>query len=90
MLPIWLANHGGDNTMSLSEAAKSPLVIAAIQKAIDETNKLVSRAESIRKFVIIDSELTEGSGHLTPSLKLKRNVVMKDFAWAVDEIYSND
>ena len=90
MLPIWLANHGGDNTMSISEAAKSPLVIAAVQKAIDQANTLVSRAESIRKFVIIESELTEGSGHLTPSLKLKRNVVMKDFAWAVDEIYSTD
>ncbi len=73
--------------MSVADAAKSPLVIAAIQSAIDEANKLVSRAESIRKFVIIGSELTESSGHLTPSLKLKRSVVMKDFAWAVDELY---
>ena len=90
MLPIWLANHGGDNTMSVAQAAKSPLVLAAIQKAIDEANNLVSRAESIRKFVIIDAELTEASGHLTPSLKLKRSVVLKDFAWAVDEIYSTN
>lgn len=91
MLPIWLANHGGDNTMTVAQASKSPIVVAAIQNAIDEANKLVSRAESIRKFVIIDSELTEASGHLTPSLKLKRSVVMKDFASAVDEIYgSND
>jgi long-chain acyl-CoA synthetase len=91
MLPIWLANHGGDNTMTVAQAAKSPVVVAAIQNAIDEANKLVSRAESIRKFVIIDSELTEASGHLTPSLKLKRSVVMKDFASAVDEIYgAND
>lgn len=91
MLPIWLANHGGDNTMTVAQASKSPIVVAAIQNAIDEANKLVSRAESIRKFVIIDSELTEASGHLTPSLKLKRSVVMKDFASAVDEIYgAND
>jgi long-chain acyl-CoA synthetase len=89
MLPIWLANHDGDKTMSVSDAAKSPIVIAAIQSAIDEANKLVSRAESIRKFVIIDSELTEASGHLTPSLKLKRNVVMQDFASAVEEIYGD-
>ena len=87
MLPIWLANHGGEKTMSIADAAKSPLVIAAIQSAIDEANKLVSRAESIRKFVIIGSELTESSGHLTPSLKLKRSVVLQDFAWAVEEIY---
>ena len=91
MLPIWLANHGGDNTMTVAQASKSPIVLEAIQKAIDEANNLVSRAESIRKFVVIDSELTEASGHLTPSLKLKRSVVMKDFASAVDEIYgSND
>jgi long-chain acyl-CoA synthetase len=64
-------------------------VIAAIQAAVDEANKLVSRAESIRKFVLITTELTEASGHLTPSLKLKRNVVMQDFAWAVEEIYGD-
>jgi long-chain acyl-CoA synthetase len=89
MLPIWLANHGGDKTMTVANAAKSPLVIAAIQSAIDEANKEVSKAESIRKFVIIGNELTESSGHLTPSLKLKRNVVMQDFAWAVEEIYGD-
>jgi long-chain acyl-CoA synthetase len=89
MLPIWLANHGGDKAMTVADAAKSPLVIAAIQSAIDEANKEVSKAESIRKFVIIGNELTESSGHLTPSLKLKRNVVMQDFAWAVEEIYGD-
>ena len=89
MLPIWLANHGGDKAMTVADAAKSPLVIAAIQSAIDEANKEVSKAESIRKCVIIGTELTESSGHLTPSLKLKRNVVMQDFAWAVEEIYGD-
>lgn len=88
MLPIWLKNHGGDNTTTLSQAAKLPLVIAAIQNAIDEVNSQVSKAESIRKFVIIDSELSEKSGHLTPSLKIKRNVVVADFASAIDEIYN--
>ncbi|MFM6977329.1 MAG: AMP-dependent synthetase/ligase [Micrococcales bacterium] len=88
MLPVWLKNHGGDNTISVAEAAKLPLVIAAVQKAIDEVNNHVSKAESIRKFVIIDSELSEASGHLTPSMKIKRNVVVADFADAVDEIYN--
>ena len=88
MLPVWLKNHGGDNTLSVAEAAKLPLVIAAVQKAVDEVNSQVSKAESIRKFVIIESELTEASGHLTPSLKIKRNVVVADFATAVDEIYN--
>jgi len=89
MLPVWLKNHGGDNTTAISAAAKLPVVIAAVQKAVDEVNSQVSKAESIRKFVIIDSELSEASGHLTPSLKIKRNVVISDFAWAVDEIYNN-
>ncbi|MEN9714032.1 MAG: hypothetical protein RLZZ164_696 [Actinomycetota bacterium] len=88
MLPIWLANHGGDNTMSVAEAAKSEIVLNAIQKAIDEVNLLVSRAESIRKFEVIDTELTEASGHLTPSLKIKRNAVLNDFAAEVERIYA--
>lgn len=89
MLPIWLANHGGDNTMSLAQAAKSELVHAAVQKAVDEVNLLVSRAESIRKFEIIDSELSEASGHLTPSLKIKRAAVLNDFAKQVEHIYTS-
>lgn len=87
MLPIWLANHGADKTMSLSDATKSPLVLAEVQVAVDRVNKHFSKAESIRKFVIIDRELTEDSGHLTPSLKVKRDVVIRDFAPAVEEIY---
>lgn len=87
MLPIWLANNGADKTMSLSDAAKSPLVLAEVQIAVDRVNKHFSKAESIRKFVIIDRELTEESGHLTPSLKVKRDVVVRDFAPAVEEIY---
>ena len=88
MLPVWLKNHGGDNTMTVSQAAKSPIVIAAVQKAVDEVNAQVSKAESIRKFAIIESELTEASGHLTPSLKIKRNIVLVDFATEIDEIYN--
>lgn len=88
MLPIWLKNHGADNTLTVTQAAKLPLVIAAVQQAVDEVNNHVSKAESIRKFVIVDSELSEASGHLTPSLKIKRNVVVADFATAIDEIYN--
>jgi long-chain acyl-CoA synthetase len=88
MVPIWLGNNGGDSKMSLQEAAKSKLVLDEIQRAIDVVNQLVSKAESIRKFAIIDTDLSEASGHLTPSLKIKRNVVMKDFASVVEDIYA--
>ena len=89
MLPIWLANNGGDATMSIADAAKSKLVLGEVEKAVAEVNKLVSKAESIRKFKIITTELTEESGHVTPSSKIKRDAVLRDFAPVVDEIYNS-
>ena len=58
-----------------------------MQRAIDRANKTVSRAESIRKFTILPVEWTEASGHLTPKMSIKRNVILEDFADAVAEIY---
>ncbi|MEN9872337.1 MAG: hypothetical protein RL450_272, partial [Actinomycetota bacterium] len=72
---------------SLADAAKHPAIRAEIQAAVDKVNVLFSNAEQIKKFEILDVELTEASGHLTPSLKIKRPVVMKDFAGAVEKIY---
>ena len=89
MLPLWLANKGLDKTMSMAQAAKQPEVLAEIQVAIDRVNKNVSKAESIRKFIVIDRELTEDSGHLTPSLKIKREAVMRDYLPLVDELYAS-
>ncbi len=87
MVPIWLANNGLDKNLTLAQAAKEPKVLAEIQVAVDRVNKNFSKAESIRKFTVIGQELSEESGHLTPSLKIKREVVMRDFAPAIDEIY---
>ncbi len=88
MLPTWLANNGLPGDMSLKDAAANPKVREEVQRAIDIANKSVSRAESIRKFTILDTEWTEASGHLTPKLSIKRNVIMQDFADAVDELYN--
>ena len=87
MLPVWLNNNGEDGAMSVSDAAKHPKVLAEIQKAVDAANSKVSRAESIRKFVVLDADLTEASGHLTPKLSIKRSVIMKDFADVVESMY---
>ncbi|MFJ4225853.1 AMP-dependent synthetase/ligase [Microbacterium sp. NPDC089695] len=87
MLPTWLANNGLDKDMPLAEAAASDAVHAEVQKAVDAANTRVSRAESIRKFTILDSEWTEASGHLTPKMSIKRNVIMNDFADEISAIY---
>ena len=60
---------------------------AALQRAVDEANRLVSRAESIRKFTVLPTDFTEESGHLTPSLKLKRAVIEEDFRAEIEELY---
>jgi long-chain acyl-CoA synthetase len=88
MLPAWLKNNGLDETMSVAAAAKNPQVIAEVQKEVDASNSKVSRAESIRKFTILDSDLTEASGHLTPKLSIKRNIILKDYADVIEAMYS--
>jgi long-chain acyl-CoA synthetase len=88
MLPAWLKNCGQDPNQSLAQAAANPVVIAEVQKAVDAANKGVSRAESIRKFHILDTDLTEDSGHLTPKLSIKRNVILKDFSDVIEEMYA--
>ncbi|WP_439901982.1 AMP-dependent synthetase/ligase [Microbacterium azadirachtae] len=88
MLPAWLANNGLPADMSLADAATNDAVRAEVQRAIDTANTRVSRAESIRKFTILPTEWTEASGHLTPKLSIKRNVILKDFAPQIAEIYN--
>lgn len=86
MYPGWAANHGLDG-VSFAAARTHERVLAEVQHAVDDANTAVSKAESIRKFAILDGDFTEESGHLTPSLKLKRNVVMRDFGDEVDALY---
>ncbi|MCS5733534.1 AMP-dependent synthetase/ligase [Herbiconiux daphne] len=88
MLPVWLGNNGQPTGLTLTEAAENPAVLAEIQRAVDAANKLVSRAESIRKFIVLDTDFTEASGHLTPKLTIKRNVIVKDFAPMIEGIYN--
>jgi long-chain acyl-CoA synthetase len=89
MLPTWLGNNGQDQSLSLDEAAKNPAVLAEIQRAIDAANGRVSRAESIRKFVVLPTEFTEASGHLTPKMSIKRHVILQDFTSEIDDLYAD-
>lgn len=87
MLPAWLANHGLP-AMSVHEAAKDVQVLAALDRAIKRANQAVSRAESIREFRVLTIDFTVQNGYLTPSLKVRRAQVLKDFSEQIEEIYT--
>ncbi len=73
--------------MSLKDACVNAKVVAEVQRAVDAANTHVSRAESIRKFVILPTEFTEASGHLTPKMSIKRGPITTDFADAIEGMY---
>ena len=73
--------------LTLEEAATHPAVRAAVQEKVDEVNARVSRAESIRRFLILDHELSEASGHMTQSQKLKRSQVLADYTADIEALY---
>lgn len=60
-----------------------------LQRAVDDANKLVSRPESIRRFSVLPVDFTEAAGHLTPSMKLRREFVMGEFAREIEDLYAN-
>jgi long-chain acyl-CoA synthetase len=83
----WKQQHGKPADATVADLADDPDLVAEIQGAVDEANKAVSRAESIRRFRVLPIDFTEDSGHLTPSLKIRRTVVAKDFAADIDALY---
>ncbi|WP_448333687.1 AMP-dependent synthetase/ligase [Streptomyces sp. DSM 41534] len=86
-LPRWAAEHGKPEGVTVDELLEDPELLAEIQRAVDDGNAAVSKAESVRKFRVLAAQFTEDSGHVTPSLKLKRNVVAKDFAAEIEALY---
>jgi long-chain acyl-CoA synthetase len=88
MLPGWCEARGITPALTPQQAAHDERVLQAVQEAIDTANGRVSRAESVRSFSVVDADLTEASGHLTPKLTVKRSVVLRDFAAEIEYIYS--
>ncbi|ESP97353.1 long-chain fatty acid--CoA ligase [Streptomyces sp. CHA1] len=84
----WAADHGKPEGSTAASLREDPELLAEIQRAVDDGNAAVSKAESVRKFRVLPSQFTEESGHITPSLKLKRGVVLKDFADEIEAIYT--
>ncbi|WP_432484315.1 AMP-dependent synthetase/ligase [Kineococcus esterisolvens] len=85
-LPSWGANHGRPG-LDATRARTDEVVLAALQQAVDRANEAVSRAESIRRFRVLAGDFTIENGYLTPSQKVKRSEVLRDFAGEVDALY---
>ena len=86
-LKAWVANNKKDGA-SINELINDPDLIAVVQTAVDEANKAVSKAESIRKFTILPVDFTIAGGHLTAKLSVKRHVVAKEFAQEIDALFT--
>lgn len=87
-LEKWKIEHSVPEHTSIRELAASSAVLRAeIQDAVNSANELVSHAEAIKKFHILDKDFTEESGELTPTMKVKRNVVMDNYSRDIEALY---
>ena len=86
-LKAWVANNKKDGA-SIGDLVNDPDLIAVVQTAVDEANKAVSKAESIRKFTLLSTDFTIAGGHLTAKLSVKRHVVAKEFAKEIDALFA--
>jgi long-chain acyl-CoA synthetase len=86
--PHWKALHGKPSKATVAELADDTTLRAEIQQAMDEANKAVSRAESIRSFTVLPEDFSEARGEITPSLKLRRDVIVKAYADRIEAIYN--
>ena len=84
----WKEQHGKPAEATVTDLKEDPDLLASIQNAVDDANKAVSRAESIRKFRILDEEFTQEQGHLSAKLGIRRSVLNKEFAHEIEALYS--
>ena len=85
---LWKQRHGKPADASIAALRDDPDLAAAVQSAVDDANLAVSRAESIRKFRILDVDFTQEAGQLSVKLGIRRSVLLKDFAADIDALYS--
>jgi long-chain acyl-CoA synthetase len=87
--PAWLKRAGKPESTTVADLVADADLNAEIQHAVDDANKAVSKAEAIKKFTLLPEDWTEATGQLTPSLKLKRNVVMAECADEIAGLYAS-
>jgi len=84
----WKERHGKPAEATVADLREDPDLVASVQHAVDDANKAVSRAESIRKFRILDGDFTQEEGHLSAKLGIRRSVLAKEFAQDIEALYS--
>jgi long-chain acyl-CoA synthetase len=86
-LPRWAEQHGkpSDRPQDLADDEE---LHSALQEAVDEANKAVSRAEQVREFRVVPDDLTVEDGELTPTMKVKREVVADKYRELIEDIYA--
>ena len=85
---LWKERNGKPSDATIAALRDDPDLVAAVQNAVDDANQAVSRAESIRKFRILDVDFTQEAGQLSVKLGIRRSVLLKDFAADIDALYS--
>ncbi len=89
MLKGWIAANNKTGA-TVETLVNDPDLIAVIQTAVDEANKAVSKAESIRKFAILSEDFTIAGGQLTAKLSVKRHVVAQQYAETIEGLYRKE
>jgi long-chain acyl-CoA synthetase len=84
----WLERKGKPAGLEIEALRADPDLAAEIQVAVDDANAAVSRAESIRRYRILDGDFTQDQGHLSAKLSVKRHVVAKDFSADIEALYA--
>lgn len=87
-VPAWLKQQDRPENTPIADLVNDAALLEVIQGAVDQANKAVSNAEAIKKFSILPIDWTEEGGQMTPSMKLKRNVVMKEHEAEITALYS--
>jgi long-chain acyl-CoA synthetase len=88
-LAQWKADNGIPETATVADLRDHPALRAEIQAAVNDANKAVSQAEAIKKFALLDEDFTEAGGQLTPTLKVRRHIIMQQYAVQIAAIYDD-
>ena len=86
MAPVWAKQHGIE-AATAAELSRHPDVLAEVQRAVDAANEHLARVEQVRRLTVLPAEWTPGSGELTPTLKMRRRVIVERYDAEIEAMY---